>query len=113
MNTPAPLQIDPRHLKEKLDAGEAVQLVDVREPQEYALCRIEGSELIPMGSIPKSLPALKEKAAAGPLILYCHHGVRSLQAVAWLRRQGFPECQSLQGGIDLWSVTVDKSVPRY
>ncbi len=113
MKTPVPMEIAPRQLKQKLDGGETVQLVDVREPHEFAVCHIEGAELIPMGSIPKSLAALKEKAAAGSLVLYCHHGIRSLQAVSWLRRQGFPECQSLQGGIDVWSVSIDNSVPRY
>ncbi|HEX8984670.1 MAG TPA: rhodanese-like domain-containing protein [Bryobacteraceae bacterium] len=113
MNTPVPMEISPRQLKEKLDAGETVHLVDVREPQEYAVARIEGGELIPMRTIPQVLESLREKSAAGPLVFYCHHGMRSLQTVSWLRRQGFPECVSLQGGIDLWSVVIDSSVPRY
>jgi rhodanese-related sulfurtransferase len=113
MKTQTPMEIAPRRLKEKLDAGENVQLIDVREPQEFALCRIEGAELVPMGSIPHALESLKEKAATGQLVLYCHHGMRSLQAASWLRRQGWTECQSLQGGIDLWSVVIDPAVPRY
>lgn len=96
-----------------MEAGERVQLIDVREPHEYALCRIEGAELFPLRSIPHSVEALRQRAAAGPLVLYCHHGVRSLQAVAWLRRQGVAECRSLEGGIDLWSTEVDASVKRY
>ncbi len=113
MNTSVPLEITPRELKQKLDAQESVQLIDVREPQEYALARLENAELIPMRAIPQALDALRKKAAAGPLVIYCHHGVRSLQAVSWLRRQGFPECRSLQGGIDRWSITTDPSIPRY
>jgi rhodanese-related sulfurtransferase len=113
MKTHTPMEIAPRQLKEKLDAGEYVQLIDVREPQEFALCRIEGAELVPMGSIPHAIDSLKEKAAAGLLVLYCHHGMRSLQAASWLRRQGCAECQSLQGGIDRWSVAIDSSVSRY
>jgi rhodanese-related sulfurtransferase len=113
MNQFTPAEITPRQLKEKLDAGEPVQLIDVREPQEFAVCRIEGAELIPMRAIQQSLPTLEEKAARGPLVVYCHHGIRSLQAVSWLRRQGFPVCQSLEGGIDRWSVLIDQTVPRY
>ena len=90
-----------------------MQLIDVREPHEYAVARIEGAELIPMRTIPQALAALREKAGAGPLVIYCHHGVRSLQTVSWLRRKGIPECVSLQGGLDLWSVAIDPSVPRY
>ncbi len=113
MDKPNPMEISPRLLKEKLDAGEPICLIDVREAQEYAICRIESGELIPMNTIPRVLPELREKAAAGPLVFYCHHGVRSLQTVAWLRHQGLAGCCSLQGGIDLWSVTVDPAVPRY
>jgi rhodanese-related sulfurtransferase len=113
MKTETPMEIAPRQLKEKLDAGENVQLIDVREPQEFALCRIEGAELVPMGSIPHVLESLKKQAATGRLVLYCHHGMRSLQAASGLRRQGSTDCQSLQGGIDLWSVAIDPAVPRY
>jgi rhodanese-related sulfurtransferase len=113
MNTTTPLEIGPRQLKEKLDAGVAVQLIDVREAHEYALARIEGAELIPMRAIPQAVAALREKAAAGPLVLYCHHGVRSLQTVSWLRRMGVAGCVSLEGGLDRWSVAIDPAVPRY
>jgi len=113
MNTPVQMEISPRQLKEKLDAGQTVHLIDVREPQEYAVARIEGGELIPMRTIPQALESLREKAGAGLMVVYCHHGMRSLQTVSWLRRQGIPECVSLQGGIDLWSVAIDPSVPRY
>lgn len=113
MNEYVPAEIAPRRLKEILDAGEPVQLVDVREPQEFAVCRLEGADLIPLRSLQQSLPALKEKAAAGPLVVYCHHGVRSLQAVSWLRRQGLADCRSLEGGIDRWSLLIDQTVPRY
>jgi rhodanese-related sulfurtransferase len=108
-----PLEITADQLKARLEAGEAVRLIDVREPHEFARCRIAASELIPMRGIPQQLPALREKAAQEPLVLYCHHGVRSLQAALWLRRQGLPACQSLRGGIDSWSVEIDPTVPRY
>ncbi len=88
-------------------------LIDVREPEEFALTRIEGATLIPMRSIPASLQELEAKADENTLIVFCHHGVRSLNVVSWLRNQGVPACQSMAGGIDAWSAVVDSSVPRY
>lgn len=108
----ARLEITPVEVKRLLDAGEPVYLVDVREPGEHARARIDGAELIPMRAVPQALPGLREKAAASPLILFCHHGVRSLQTVSWLRRQGV-SCLSMAGGIDAWSLSVDPAVPRY
>ncbi len=94
-----------------MEAGDALRLIDVREPFEYAICRIEGSELIPMNSIPQHLNELDDD---GPLLVaICHHGVRSLSVVDWLRRQGVENCVSMAGGIDLWSLQIDPSVPRY
>jgi rhodanese-related sulfurtransferase len=110
---PLPLETSPREVKLRIDSGEKVHLIDVREPQEFALARIEGGDLIPMRSVPGELQALEAKADAGALIVYCHHGVRSLNVVYWLREQGLDACQSMTGGIDAWSLTVDPSVPRY
>jgi len=86
-------------------------MIDVREPAEHALCRIEGAELIPMRSIPEHLNDLDDDGP--PLIVFCHHGVRSLSVVDWLRRQGVENCQSMAGGIDAWSTIIDPMVPRY
>jgi rhodanese-related sulfurtransferase len=106
-----PPEIAAAEVKAKLDAGTALRLIDVREPGEHALCRIEGAELIPMNSIPHRLNELDDD---GPvLIVFCHHGVRSLSVVDWLRRQGVENCQSMSGGIDLWSLQIDPAVPRY
>jgi rhodanese-related sulfurtransferase len=66
-----------------------------------------------MRSIPGELPDLETRSDEGPLIVYCHHGVRSLNVVHWLREQGIEACQSMAGGIDAWSLVVDPSVPRY
>jgi rhodanese-related sulfurtransferase len=106
-----PLEIPPQEVKQRLDAGEKLRLIDVREPQEFAIARIEGGDLIPMRTIPGALPQLS--AGDLPLIVYCHHGVRSLNVVHWLREQGIENCQSMAGGIDAWSVSVDPNVPRY
>lgn len=106
-----PYEISATELKRRIDAHEAIRLIDVREPFEHAICRIEGSELIPMQTIPRRLNELDNE---GPLLaVICHHGVRSLSVVDWLRRQGVENCTSLAGGIDLWSREIDPSVPRY
>jgi adenylyltransferase/sulfurtransferase len=104
------LQIEPQHVKERLDRGESLLLVDVREPWEHALCRIEGARLVPMGSIPSSLAVFEQ---ADEVVLYCHHGMRSLDAAVWLRHQGIEGARSMAGGIDRWALEVDPHVPRY
>lgn len=110
---PLPLEIAPQEVKRRMDAGEKLALIDVREPQEYSLARIEDATLIPMRSVPAQLQTLDARADEEALIVYCHHGIRSLNVVNWLREQGVEACQSMSGGIDAWSLTVDPSVPRY
>jgi rhodanese-related sulfurtransferase len=107
---PQPIEISPREVKQRLDAGEKLRLVDVREPLEFQQAHIEGSDLIPMRSVPQYLASLENEEA--PLIVFCHHGGRSMQVVGWLRQQGV-ECTNMAGGIDRWSIEVDPSVPRY
>jgi rhodanese-related sulfurtransferase len=107
------LEISCVEVKRRLDAGEKLHLIDVREPQEHAIARIEGADLIPMRSVPGELQTLEARADTAPLIVFCHHGVRSLNVVNWLRQQGLDECQSMTGGIDDWSLVVDAAVPRY
>lgn len=96
-----------------MDAGEPLMLIDVREPDEYAITRIEGTTLIPMRDIPANLQQLEARADEATLIIFCHHGTRSMNVVYWLRQQGVAACQSMAGGIDAWSTSVDSSVPRY
>ena len=86
-------------------------MIDVREPEEHAVCGIDGSRLLPMQSIPLHLEELKQEARE--IVVFCHHGVRSLSVVDWLRRQGVENCRSMSGGIDLWSRGIDPTVPRY
>jgi rhodanese-related sulfurtransferase len=107
------LEVTPQEVKRRQDAGEKLHLIDVREPHEYAQARLEGAELIPMRTVPAALQTLEARADEGTLIVYCHHGVRSLNVASWLREQGIETCQSMAGGIDAWSLTVDASVPRY
>ena len=108
-----PFEITPQEVKQRLDAGEKLVLIDVREPSEFQQTRIAGAELIPMRSVPAELSRLEARSDEGALIVFCHHGVRSLSVVNWLREQGVGECQSMAGGIDRWSCEIDASVPRY
>jgi len=107
-----PIEITPAEVSRLLKEGVSeVRLIDVREPAEHAICHIEGATLIPMQYIPMRLNELDNPAAR--IVVFCHHGVRSLSVVDWLRRQGVENCQSMAGGIDLWSLRIDPEVPRY
>jgi rhodanese-related sulfurtransferase len=86
-------------------------LLDVREPWEYQTASIPDSLLMPMGEV--SSRAHTELDPDAPVVVMCHHGARSLSVAMWLRDQGFPNAQSLAGGIDAWSRTVDPNIPRY
>lgn len=89
-----------------------IQLIDCRETDEWQLCRIEGSKLIPLSQF-AARTASWDSADGKKMVIYCHHGMRSLQATAFLRNKGFENTYSLKGGIDNWSVEVDPEVPRY
>ena len=104
------MEITPAELKARLNGGEKLVLVDVREPWEQEICRIEGARLVPLGALAASLNTLPD---VDEVICYCHHGMRSLDAAAWLRFQGFEKAKSLAGGIERWSLEVDPNVPRY
>lgn len=104
------LEITPSEAKKLLDTGAGVLLVDVREPWEFQVCSIAGAKLIPMGAIPANLQALDTD---DEVICYCHHGMRSLDVVVWLRGQGVERARSLAGGIERWSLEIDPRVPRY
>ncbi len=87
--------------------------LDVREPEEFKISRLEGAQLIPMASVPAELQRIEGLADEADLVIVCHHGVRSLQVAAWLRQQGIENCSSLTGGIDRWSREIDPAVPQY
>jgi rhodanese-related sulfurtransferase len=110
---PDTFEITPSDAASQLAPGAGAVLIDVREPEEFALARLTGSQLVPMGTIPRELQRLEELADENSLFVLCHHGVRSLQVVAWLRERGIENCFSIAGGIDRWSQEVDPSVPRY
>jgi adenylyltransferase/sulfurtransferase len=102
-------EITPSELKRRIDAGERVAVLDVREPWEHEICALPGAQLIPMDELPARL---RELDWTREIVVHCHHGQRSAAVVQWLRRQGIPGV-NLQGGIDAWSVEVDPAVSRY
>ncbi len=105
------LEIEAREAHSQLSKGAV--LVDVREPEEYAVAKIAGSRLIPMQSIPAQLQEIEGFSDDRDVLVMCHHGVRSLQVVQWLREHGIENCFSVAGGIERWSLEIDPAVPRY
>jgi rhodanese-related sulfurtransferase len=106
----ANIEVTPEEVSNLLAEGAKFLFVDVREKWEYDTSRIEGSVLIPLREIHGNLAQL---AAARDIIFFCHHGIRSLDAAAWLRSQGVEGARSMAGGIDRWATEVDSRVPRY
>ena len=102
-------EISARELKDKLDRGEDVFILDVREPHEYQICNLKG-HLIPLGELPRRVHELD---SAREIVAHCKSGKRSAQAVDFLRQAGFRKIYNLHGGILSWSTEVDPSVPRY
>ncbi len=107
-----PRQMRPETLAQKLAAGEPVYLLDVREPAEHEYCRLPNSVLIPLGELAHRIADV-EPAPGSTVVVYCHHGIRSLSGAAILEANGIGEAYSLAGGIEAWSTLVDPSVPRY
>jgi len=102
--------ISVHELKRKMDACEALELIDVREPFEYEIARIDGAKLIPLGEIAERTDELQREQ---PIVVHCHSGKRSAQAVQLLQQRGFRNVYNLEGGIDAWSEQIDPAVPKY
>jgi rhodanese-related sulfurtransferase len=102
--------IEPAALKARLDRGNRVFILDVREPAEIAVAAFPGATHIPMGDIPARVTELDPDRET---VVVCHHGIRSAQVAAYLARMGFERVLNLSGGIDAWSQTADPSTPRY
>ncbi len=103
-------QLAPQAVRMMLQSGRPLVLLDVREPEEVALVRLPGSVHIPMGEIPGRLHELDPEA---PIVVYCHHGIRSANVAAYLAQRDFTDVANLMGGIDAWAQTVDPSLLRY
>ena len=102
-------EISPQEVKQLQVSSSGFTLLDCREAWEHQTAHIEGATLIPMNDIPAR--AHQELDPDDHIVVYCHHGVRSLNVVNWLRQQGFEKAQSLRGGIAAWSREVDPKVP--
>ena len=103
-------EITPQRLDARLRAGDAITVLDVREPHEWAIARLPTARLIPLSALPQAVHSLDRRAET---VVYCHHGSRSAAAMTWLQDQGFPAVRNLVGGIDRWSLEVDATLRRY
>jgi sulfur-carrier protein adenylyltransferase/sulfurtransferase len=103
-------EITPRDLASRLARGDDVLLLDVREPSEWAIARIDGARLIPLATLQRAIPTLDRSRE---IVIHCHHGIRSAAAVRLLQSEGFGRVSNLAGGIARWSADVDAAVPRY
>jgi adenylyltransferase/sulfurtransferase len=106
--TPIP-QISVKELKRRVDAGDDLYILDVREPFERQIAQI-GGQLIPLNELPRRFAEIDRDRE---IIVHCHHGIRSQRAAEFLEQQGFPRVANLSGGIDAWSSEIDPTVPKY
>ena len=105
------LEISPEELHRRLQAGDDLKLVDVREPEEYEYCHLPGSLLLPLDEVPRRAHEIRTE---GPVVLICHHGVRSSHALAYLRQHlGRSNVLNLRGGVAAWAAQVDPDFPTY
>ena len=102
--------ITPAEFAARAARGERLRLIDVREPEEFELARVEGAELLPLSRFDEWAGGLDPEEE---LVVMCHHGIRSAHVCALLARSGFSKLHNLAGGIDRWSTEVDRRVPRY
>jgi rhodanese-related sulfurtransferase len=105
-----PFEIDTTTLKDRLDGDNPPAILDVREPWELDIAKVDGVIAIPLGEISRRFGELPKDR---PLAVMCHHGGRSAQATAWLRNQGYDNAMNVAGGIDAWARLVDTSLSRY
>jgi rhodanese-related sulfurtransferase len=107
-----PMEVDVNEVNSLIQIGEDFLFVDVRELEEYQTASIGGAVLIPLGQLKTSLNEL-EPYRNKRIVVHCHHGGRSLRAAMALRQLGFSGAQSMAGGIEDWSLTIDPQIPRY
>lgn len=107
-------EVSPESVANWLDfpENERPRLIDCREAEELAICQLPGNEWVPLGEFPGRTGHLTTDPQRG-VVVYCHHGMRSLRAALFLRSKGFTNAFSMQGGIDLWSLSIDPDVPTY
>ena len=104
-------EISATDLKRRMDAGDDIQLIDVRQPDEWAFAKIEGAKLIPLGEILNRMDEIDQNRET---VIHCKAGMRSARAVEALQRAGFKgDIKNLKGGITAWSNEVDPKIPKY
>jgi rhodanese-related sulfurtransferase len=103
-------RISPKQLSERLNTGGKLKFIDVREPVEYEIARVEKAELLPLSRFNEWIETLKPE---DEIVVMCHHGVRSANVCMYLAQNGFENISNLEGGIDFWSIEIDETVPRY
>lgn len=106
------LEVTPRQVKAMRDAGEDFLLVDCRTPMEQQIAKIEGATLVPLQVMQQQLSRL-ESCRHKRIVVYCHHGGRSLEMALALRQMGFTDVRSMAGGIDVWATDVNLGMNRY
>lgn len=104
------MEITPEEAGELLNGEDPPALVDVREQGEWDLVHLEGGRLLTQQLMDEMMESWDKQA---PVICYCHHGVRSVQATLYLRQQGFTDVRSMRGGIDAWATTLEPEMARY
>jgi len=111
-STNVPIEVDVQTVSQWKENTDGWVLIDCREEREFEIASIDGAMLLPMSQwqeVSSKLETLRDKH----LVVHCHHGGRSMRVADWLRSNGFPTAQSMAGGIDVWSQTIDDSIPRY
>lgn len=102
--------ISVKELSERMHSGEKIHVIDVREPYEWEICRIDKTLNIPMSSLTKSIEKIPNSETT---VIMCHHGVRSFHVIQYLQTKGFDQLMNLEGGIHAWALEVDEAMARY
>lgn len=102
--------ISVKELSERMCSGEKIHVIDVREPFEWEICRIDKTLNIPMSSLTKSIEKIPDSE---PTVIMCHHGVRSFHVIQYLQTKGFDQLMNLEGGIHAWALEIDEAMARY
>ncbi len=108
--SPGAAETTVEQLKQRLDRGEKVFILDVRNPEEFQICRISGSVLLPLSSLPQRMGELDRDRE---MVVHCKSGMRSQRAIDFLRQQGFTKLSNLKGGILAWADKIDRTMPKY
>jgi adenylyltransferase/sulfurtransferase len=105
-------ELSPQQLRNQMDSGEDMLILDVRDLGEYSIAHIDGAKLIPLNALPGRLASLAPWRER-PVVIYCHKGNRSMEAMELLKDGGFNSLKMLAGGIDAWCAEIEPHKPRY